>query len=91
MSDVISVRLGSELGARLARLASLSHRPRSYYVREALDAQLERLEWVAGLERRAEDVRSGRVVARPLDEVFDEMGIPEPTPEELTAIWDEIE
>ena len=44
MSLFASIRLDKKLDARLARLARLTGRSKSYYVNQALEEQLQRLE-----------------------------------------------
>jgi RHH-type transcriptional regulator, rel operon repressor / antitoxin RelB len=41
---MLAVRIPSELEARLDKLSKLTGRPKSYYVREALQAQLDDIE-----------------------------------------------
>jgi RHH-type rel operon transcriptional repressor/antitoxin RelB len=41
---VLAFRIPEELEQRLAKLSSLTGRPKSYYVREALKAQLDDIE-----------------------------------------------
>lgn len=44
MSDVLSLRVPNELKERLDRLSADTHRPASWYVREALEKHLEDVE-----------------------------------------------
>ena len=62
MSHRISVRLEEELDARLARMARLMGRSKSFYVRQALAEQIEDLEdlYVARMVSRARAVQSER-------------------------------
>lgn len=41
---MLAVRIPNELQARLDKLSKLTGRPKSYYVREALQAQLDDIE-----------------------------------------------
>jgi RHH-type rel operon transcriptional repressor/antitoxin RelB len=41
---VLAVRIPDEMETRLEKLAALTGRPKSYYVREALSAHLEEIE-----------------------------------------------
>lgn len=82
MSDTISLRLPAELSERLSRLAALTHRPKSFYVREALEEHLSDLEWAYTLADEAAAIRSGEIETRPLDELTRELGF---DPDELRA------
>ena len=42
---MLSLKLPEELENRLNRLAAATHRPKSYYMREALEQYLEEHEW----------------------------------------------
>jgi len=41
---MLSIRLPTEIDQRLSRLAALTKRPKSFYVREALERHIEDLE-----------------------------------------------
>ena len=82
MSDTISLRLPAELSERLSRLAALTHRPKSFYVREALEEHLSDLEWAYTLADEAAAIRRGEIETRPLDELTRELGF---DPDELRA------
>ncbi|MGK0740662.1 type II toxin-antitoxin system RelB family antitoxin [Leucobacter sp. Z1108] len=82
MSDTISLRLPAELSERLSRLAALTHRPKSFYVREALEEHLSDLEWAYTLADEAAVIRRGEIETRPLDELTRELGF---DPDELRA------
>lgn len=43
MSSVVTVRLPDELGSQLAELAARTHRTKAFYIREAVEAQLQDL------------------------------------------------
>ncbi|MFT4188639.1 MAG: ribbon-helix-helix protein, CopG family [Aeromicrobium sp.] len=82
MSDMISLRLPSELSERLDRLAARTRRPKSVYVREALEEHLSDLEWAYDLASHAEEVRAGVAATRPMDDLARELGF---EPDELRA------
>jgi len=82
MSDTISLRLPTELSERLTRLAAVTHRPKSFYVREALEEHLSDLEWAYTLADEAAAIRRGEIETRPLDELTRELGF---DPDELRA------
>lgn len=79
MSDVktknIGLRIPVELNERLDRLAASTGRTKSYYLVRTLEDHLAETEYVYGLERDAEAVRRGDLKTRPLDELWDELGI----------------
>lgn len=91
MSDVLSVRLPHDLALRLERLATTTHRARSFYVREALEAHIERLEWEQRLLTEAQDARSGRVPARAAGDVYAELGVAAPSADEMAAALADVE
>ena len=82
-TDVVSVRVPSELKSRLDALSASTGRPQGFYVREALADRIDAMEWAYGVARLAEDARSGREPVRPLDELAVELGF---DPEELRAM-----
>jgi len=82
MSDTISLRLPSELSARLSRLAESTRRPKSFYVRAALEEHLNDIEWAYDLAAPAEGARTGATQTRQIDALTDELGF---NPEELRA------
>lgn len=79
MSDAktknIGLRIPVELNERLDRLAASTGRSKSYYLVRTLEEHLAETEYVFGLERDAEAVRRGELETRPLDELWDELGI----------------
>jgi RHH-type rel operon transcriptional repressor/antitoxin RelB len=70
-----SVRLDRDIEERLDRLARNTGRSRAFYLREAIEASLPRLEWEYGLLQRVHDVRSGKAATRTLDEVVADIGL----------------
>ncbi len=64
MTDTtLTVRLSSELKARLGKLAERTQRSKSFLAGEAIGNYVEReLEIVAGIERGLDDMKAGRVV-----------------------------
>lgn len=75
MYYMLTVRLPDDINARLERLASETGRPKSFYVREALQEYLEDLEDIYIAEKRLEELRAGRSHTVPLDEVLREHGL----------------
>jgi RHH-type rel operon transcriptional repressor/antitoxin RelB len=82
MSDMISLRIPDDLGARLNKLAEITHRPKSFYVREALVDYLSRAEFAAEMDMKADAIRRGEIPTRPFNDLLDELGI---TQEEIDA------
>ena len=64
-----SVRLDPETEARLDQLARQTGRTRAFYIREAIETSLSRLEWEYSLMQRVSDVRAGRAETNTLEEV----------------------
>ncbi len=82
-TDVLSVRIPSELKDRLDSLSASTGRPQAFYVREAIADRIDAMEWTYGVAALAEDVRSGKEPTRPMDEFATELGF---APEELRAM-----
>jgi len=70
-----TVRLPSDLEQRVGELAARTHRPKSFYLREAIKRGLPQVEWEYGIVQRAEEVRSGQVKTRTLDQVAQDLGL----------------
>ena len=66
-----SVRLDPETEERLDHLARQTGRTRAFYIREAIESSLSRLEWEYSLMQRVSDVRAGRAETYTLEEVRD--------------------
>lgn len=67
--SVIRLRVDAEQKRRLDELAAKTGRSGSYYVRQALEAHLDELEYVQTLEAEAGAVRRGEVKTLSLDEL----------------------
>ena len=70
MSLFASIRLDKKLDARLARLARLTGRSKSYYVNQALEEQIQTLE-----RRVARPASDGRERVVPLYELERALGL----------------
>lgn len=81
-TSVVSIRLPDEVKVRLDALVQSTGRPAAFYVREALLEHLDELEWAYSVAARAEAIRRGAGIPRPLDDVTREMGF---DPDELRA------
>jgi RHH-type transcriptional regulator, rel operon repressor / antitoxin RelB len=72
---VIAVRVPSEIEDRLTRLAKLTGRTKTFYVREALEEHLDELEEIYLAERVLEEVRSGKEETVSLDSLIEQYGL----------------
>ena len=63
------VRVSAELASRYDRLAKATGRTRTFYVTEALEGSIDRLEYEYGLLKKAEDFRAGRLETMMLNEL----------------------
>lgn len=70
-----SVRLAPECEERLDRLAKQTGRSKSYYIKEAVEESLPRLEYIYGLDEKARKIRAGEMKTRPLEDVRSDLGI----------------
>jgi RHH-type rel operon transcriptional repressor/antitoxin RelB len=66
---MIAVRVPEEIETRLDRLAQLTGRTKTYYVREAIEEHLDDLEDAYLAEKVLEKVRAGREKLIPLEDV----------------------
>ncbi len=71
---MLSVRVPEEVEQRLARLAELTGRSKSFYARAALVAYIDDLEDIYLGEKRLKDVRSGKDAIHPLADLAAEYG-----------------
>lgn len=74
-SAVTSMRLSTELSERYDRLAKATGRTRSYYMIEALEGSIERLEYEYGILKKVEDWRAGKLETVTLDELEESLGL----------------
>jgi RHH-type transcriptional regulator, rel operon repressor / antitoxin RelB len=72
---ILSVRVEDDLNERLERLASETHRAKSFYVVEALKASLDDLEDVYLADQVLERIRSGKEETSTLAEVGARLGL----------------
>ena len=66
----LSIRLPSDLEARLKNLAAKTGRTKSYYITEAIREHLDDLEDVYLAEQRLADIRSGKTRTVRIEEVM---------------------
>lgn len=72
---MITIRLSAEMESRLNFLASSTKRPKSFYVREALERSLEDIEDVYLADAAYERFLAGGKKASPLAEVEKRLGL----------------
>lgn len=71
----ISIRLPSDVEARLTALSAQTGRSKTYYVTEAICEHLDDLEDLYLAERELIEVRAGRSVPAPLSEIMTQYGL----------------
>lgn len=72
---MIAVRVPKNVEDRLTRLAKLTGRTKTFYVREALEEHLDELEETYLAERVLEEVRSGKEETVSLDSLIEKYGL----------------
>jgi RHH-type transcriptional regulator, rel operon repressor / antitoxin RelB len=72
---MIAVRVPKEIEDRLDRIAKLTGRTKTFYVREAILEHLDELEDVYVAEKVLENVRSGKEETVLLDDLLKEYGV----------------
>lgn len=75
MPHPFSIRLDDSLDARLERIARLTGRSKSFYVKQALEAQIQDLEDLYLARRISKRVADGRERLIPLLELERELGV----------------
>jgi len=79
----VSVRLPEDLRERVEALAKISRRSRGDVLREAMEREVDRLEWEYRIAAAAADVRAGRARTVSSDELDRILGLEhEPVPAE---------
>jgi RHH-type rel operon transcriptional repressor/antitoxin RelB len=71
----LSIRLPSDLEARLKNLAAKTGRTKSYYITEAIREHLDDLEDVYLAEQRLTDIRSGKTRTVRIEDVMKHYGV----------------
>jgi RHH-type rel operon transcriptional repressor/antitoxin RelB len=72
---MLTIRLSEEIEARLNMLAEVTRRPKSFYVREALERSLDDIEDVYLAEAALERFRAGGEKAIALEELERRLGL----------------
>jgi len=75
MSRMINFRADDELDARLARLAQLTGRTKTFYVRQALERQMDDLEDIFLADKVMTRIQSGEEKAHTIDELERALGL----------------
>lgn len=72
---MLTVRLSESTEQRLSKLAKETHRPKSFYVREAIERSLDEIEDIYLAQIRIESLRAGQSKTYTLEEVEKELGL----------------
>ena len=75
MGDPLSIRMDPAIDTRLERLARLTGRSKSFYVKQAIEDQLEDLEDLYLAQRVAQRVAEGHERLITLEELERELGV----------------
>ena len=75
MAHPFSIRLDDELESRLDRLARLTGRSKSFYVKQAIENQIEDLEDLYLAQRVSQRIAEGRERLIPLEDLERELGV----------------
>ena len=75
MSRMINFRADDELDARLARLAQLTGRTKTFYVRQAVESQIEDLEDIYLADQVMSRLEDGSEATYDLDDVERDLGL----------------
>lgn len=70
-----TIRLEPELAERYKRLAAGTGRTQSYYIRQALENEIDELEWEFGILADVEAYRRGDLKTYSIEEVREELGL----------------
>lgn len=71
----VSLRLPDDVSARLQHLVELTGRSKTFYMVEAINQHIDDLEDLYLAERELEEVRFGRSISVPLEEVMKRYGM----------------
>lgn len=74
-TTITALRMPEDLAIRYDRLAKSTGRTKTFYMTEALAAEIDRLEYEYGLMKKVEDYRAGRLETVTLDELEESLGL----------------
>lgn len=72
---MLAIRLPADIEKRLNALAKATGRTKTFYVREAILEHLDDLEDIYLAQKRLEDIRAGREITIPLEQVERDLGL----------------
>lgn len=75
MTQPVVTRFDTDTITRLTNLAKMTNRPKSFYIKAAVNEKLDDFEVIYLAQRRAEDVRAGRSSTVSWEEVKRENGL----------------
>lgn len=78
MPQATSVRLSPDTSRKLDELSRRTGRSKSFYLRQAIEENIDRLIWQYEVAADWEDIRAGRVATVSLAELNAELGDPGP-------------
>lgn len=70
-----TLRLPEDIAIRYDRLAKSTGRTKTFFMTEALAAEIDRLEYEYGLLKKVEDYRADRLETVTLDELEESLGL----------------
>lgn len=70
-----AIRLPDVLASRYDNLAKATGRTKTFYMTEALEDSIDRLEYEYGILQKVEDWRAGRLETVTLDELEESLGL----------------
>ena len=74
-TTLTAIRAPEDVMERYTRLAQSTGRSRSFYINDALEESIDRLEYEYGILHKVEDWRAGRLETVSLDELEDSLGL----------------
>ncbi|MCD4741754.1 MAG: DUF6290 family protein [Desulfobacteraceae bacterium] len=72
---MLAIRLPKELEERIANLAKITGRTKTYYAKEAILNHIDNMEDVYLGQKRLEDIRAGKSKTIPIEQVMEEYGM----------------
>ena len=69
---MLAIRLPKEIEERIANLAKITGRTKTYYAKEAILKHIDNMEDVYLGQKRLEDVRAGKSSTIPLEQVMEQ-------------------